>query len=394
VVSLAVLTDRWPAIPRDVACGLVALAIGLAAVWLSVVGYGGRLSTLVRMVRTDPIARVVAADPDFVYVGSHNDGIYFLAIAVDPLATGQPHQLIDFAAYRYGHPAYGWAAGVLSLFGARLVPLALVLISLGSLFAAGLFASRVSEMLGWSAWGGLVIGFNPGLLFAVVNDTSEAFGAALLAATLWAWLSERRAVLTLLLIPLCFAKEPLLLVPVGLALWEAVASIRRGSHAVSARRLAALVPGPALYIFWVAYVHGRLGIWPFAEGNTLDLPVPLAGWIGSMRTAADMATQGFPQMQVGESSLPIQLVSLAAVALGMIRAVRLRSPIDAIYLPIAILMCFLSWYQVLYPKDLIRTLAFTFILLPAVLPNARWPARESPRDVPRAEGEGVSDDGP
>jgi hypothetical protein len=241
--------------------------------------------------------------------------------------------------------------------------------------------------MGWSAWGGLVIGFNPGLMFAAANDTSEAFGGALLVVTLWAWLTERRLLMTLLLIPLCFAKEPLLLVPVGLAIWEAVVMIRGAPRAMSARRVLGLLPGPALYALWVLFVHGRFGIWPFAEGNTLDLPVPLAGWVGSMLTAADLATQGFSQMQVGEASLPIELAALAAVILGMVRAIRFRSPIDAVYLPIAILMCFLSWYQVLYPKDLIRTLAFVFILLPAVLPNASWPARERPLDAAEAGGD-------
>jgi hypothetical protein len=198
--------------------------------------------------------------------------------------------------------------------------------------------------------------------------------------------------MTLLLIPLCFAKEPLLLVPVGLALWEAVAAIRGGSRATFIRRLLGLVPGPAFYALWAVYVHGQFGVWPFAEG-TLALPVPFAGWVGTMLIAADMATRGFFEMQIGEGTLPIQVVLLAAIILGLIRATRFRSPIDAVYLPIAALMCFLTWYQLLYPKELIRNLAFAFVLLPAVLPNPRWPVRESPLGTAQAGNDGTSIEG-
>jgi hypothetical protein len=114
----------WAGIPIDVLCGVVALALGLLVVYTSIVDRGGRLSLLVHMTSASAIAQIARADPNFQLVGSHYDGVYFYAIALDPLANGRAHTLIDAGTNRYGHPAYGWAAGLLSLFGVRLLPLA------------------------------------------------------------------------------------------------------------------------------------------------------------------------------------------------------------------------------------------------------------------------------
>jgi hypothetical protein len=101
---------------------VAALALGLLVVYTSIVDRGGRLSLLVHMTKGSAIAQIAAADPSFAYVGSHYDGVYFYAMALDPLANGWAHMLIDAGANRYGHPAYGWVAGLLSLFGVRLLP--------------------------------------------------------------------------------------------------------------------------------------------------------------------------------------------------------------------------------------------------------------------------------
>ena len=353
---------------RAVGSGLAAFLVGTLAVWLSVAPFDGRLSAIVRMSQGDPIAQVAGtADPGWVWVGSHYDGIYFYAIALDPVATGQAHSLIDQAAYRYGHPGYGWIAGALALFDPRQLPLMLLVISLASFFVAGFAAGRVAELLGYSGWLGLVVALNPGLVFAVVNDTSEAFGAALLLATLWAWLSGRYRLAGFLIIGLCFAKEPLLLVPLGLAIWEAITLLRGADRRTWFGRTAVLVPGPALYAVWVLWLHSVFGVWSFAEGVALSLPVPFVGWIETFRMSASMAAGGFDAMQIGEGTLPIQVVSLVLIVLGLFRAARLRSPIDMAYLLVGLLTCYLTWWQVLYPKDLIRSLAFIWVLLPFVL---------------------------
>ena len=374
----------WAGIPIDVLCGVVALALGLLVVYTSIVDRGGRLSLLVHMTSGSAIAQIARTDPGFRFVGSHYDGVYFYAIALDPLANGRAHTLIDAGANRYGHPAYGWAAGLLSLFGVRLLPLALVWISLAAMFVAAVAASRISSLFGWSPWGGLVIALNPGLLFAVGNDTSEAFGAALLVTSLWAWLTGRYRLAAVLVVGCCFAKEHLLLVPLGLALWEGVSLLRawpttphRDLLTLHGRRFLLLAIGPALYVLWLVYVHGQFGQWSFLDGDAwgsvLAFPVPFVGWLDALRMAGRVAVRDYGGYQIGAASIVLQVAAISAIVIGLIRATRMRTPVDGVYLFLGALMCFLTWRQAFYPKDMIRGLALAFVLLPAVLPMPRWP---------------------
>jgi hypothetical protein len=377
-----------PRVDPALACGVIALALGCLAVWVSVAPFGGRLSAIVRMAREDPISEYTLSDPGWVYGGAHYDGIYFFAMAIDPLALGRPHTLIDLGANRYGKPAYAWAAGALARFDPRAVPLTLVVVSLASLYVAALAASKVAAHLGLSPWLGLAIPLNPGLIFAVANDTSEAFGAALLCSTVWAWLSGRLAVAAALVVALCFAKEHLLLVPAGLLLWEAVRVLRAGPvgrRAVRAffERARWLLPGPLLYAAWLVYVHSRFGTWSFSEGDNLHLPIPLAGWYESLTMAAGAAPGDLLLMQIATASVALQVAALAATLVGFAWAVRLRTPVAAIFVLVAILTCYLRWNQILFPKDLVRGVAFAFVLLPWVF-GSRVP---SPDEV------GVSADG-
>jgi hypothetical protein len=317
-------------VPADVSCGVAALALGALAVWISIAGHGGRLSTMVRMAESDPIAVVVRGDPDWEYVIAHYDGIYFFAIALDPLATREPHTLIDLGANRYGHPAYGWAAGLVGLFYPPWLPLSLVIVGLGSFVAAAIAASRISSLLGWTPWGGLAIAVNPGLIFAVATDTSEAFGAALLCLALWLWLRGRYRSAAIPLVVACFAKEHLLLVPLGLALWESARWVRdRGRGQQSLRdalgRMAFLIPGPLLWIAWTVYLQRVFGEWSFEIGDNLALPFPFVGWFDLFQKAAILASRDFNSSQVGLSSLALGIAALAVIVIAITRAIRFRS---------------------------------------------------------------------
>ncbi len=338
------------------------------------------------MASTDPIARLVTSlDPGWVWARAHYDGIYFYAIARDPLGLGSAHALIDAAAYRYGHPGYGWLAGVLAGFDPRWLPLTLVLASLASCFAGGLGAARIGQPLGSSGMSGLLVAMNPGIVFATANDTSEAVGSALLVLTLWAWLARRYRLAGLLCVPLCFVKEPLILVPCALIAWESMRLLRGGTRDAWLRRVVVLVPGPALYLVWVLWIHAVTGAWSFQGQGLLTLPLPFLGWFRTLRLAATLSVDSFSSMQVGEAALPLGLVALATIVLGLGRAARLRQPVDVAFLFVALLACFLAWRQLLYPKDLIRSLTFVWVLLPPVLvARMRLSGREDarPRDSP------------
>jgi hypothetical protein len=363
----------------DIACALLAVTVALAAVLATISTHDGRLSVLVHMADNEPLATVAASDSDFAFVdqGAHYDGVYFYAIALDPIANGTAHDLIDRAAYRYGHPAYGWFARLVSLGRVELLPLALVALGLFGMFAAAALFSRLWTGLGLSPWGGLTVAFNPGLIYAVTVDASEPIGAALLGASLLAWMRNRIQTAGALMVVLCFVKEQLILVPVGLLVWETL-RVRTGTTtpAVYRGRAAILLAGPLIYGVWYAQLHSLFGLWPFEQGQDI-LSFPLVGWLDSLKRASALATTQGDAAQIGQTAVPLLVLALAAVLLGVGRAVRMRSFLDPVYLIVAALVLCLGWLALMYPKDLIRALSFLGLLLPAVVADPRPSARQA-----------------
>src|SRR6478735_9776866 len=117
---------RRPLTAATVAILCAVIAIGAAALTI-VAAQGGapKPSALVKLSTADrlaPDARLT--DPSFVLVKpeAHYDGVYYYAIARDPLLGGDANTKIDQAAYRYGHPMVGWMARVVSLGTDRWIP--------------------------------------------------------------------------------------------------------------------------------------------------------------------------------------------------------------------------------------------------------------------------------
>jgi hypothetical protein len=322
----------------------------------------------------EPLAALARqTDQSFAFVDpqAHYDGVYFYAIARDPFARGDEHTKIDRAAYRYGHPAYGWLAWVVSAGSARRVPAGLLIVSLVGVASAGFAGSRLSTRLGWTPWGGLVVGLTPGIVFAVTADTSEPVALALTLWGLLAWLGDRRAWAGLALAAGCFVKEPLLFVPAGLLVWEVVRWARGTRTREVVSRVAPLLAGPALYAGWYVYLRGTFGEWPFKQEAGDYFAFPLSGWIDSMRRAASLAAQSFDRMQVGNAAVALIAVVAAMLLIGLVRAARWKTPLDPVFILMALLVLSLNWLGVLYPKDLIRETAVPMALLPAVVAGAR-----------------------
>ena len=359
-----------------IVCALVAVGVSIAAV-VPAVEAGGGVDALVRLPEEEPLGRSVAEeDPDFHFVAgpARYDGLYFYAVALDPFAAGREHKLIDAPAYRYGHAGYGWAAGVLTLGEADLIPWALLLFSLVGMALAAGAAGLLAGELKLSPWLGLTVAVNPGLIYAVTSDTSEAFAAGLLGASLVAWLRGRRALGGILLIALCLTKEPFVMVPLGLGAWELASFVRARRRGGSpgpdmGRRSAWLAAGPILLTVWFVYLRARLDVWPFAEGPD-NLELPLRGWIETLGLAADMSLDPAGH-QLGAAALPLLIVVAAALLIGAGRALRLRSPIDPVFLGLALVIASLSWLALLFPKDMLRNVAASLYLLPFVLAPTR-----------------------
>ncbi|MFN2525000.1 MAG: AZOBR_p60025 family cell surface glycopolymer formation protein [Actinomycetota bacterium] len=367
-------------------CGGVAFLVCLLAVLVTISVRHYRVTALIRMSPSEPMSQLAKeADSGFAFVhpDGHYDGVYFYANALDPFATGAAHELIDQPSYRYGHVGYGWVAWLASLGGrASLVPVALLLIGLLSMAGAAYYGSVLAEELGWSPWGGLLVAFNPGLIYAVTVDTAEPLGTLLLLGTLLAWIRGRRWLAAVLIVGLCFVKEPLVLVPIGLGLWELVMWARREKEAFGALvlRVAPLALGPILYVGWNLYLKATFGEFPFQQGQG-NLAKPLFGWLDTLQMAASMGMETFDRMQLGTAAVPLITAAFVALVLGVYRSLAFKSPVDAVFLVTGLLMLSLGWLALLYPKELIRNLAFTFVLLPAVLLRPRFEPWKVPEDV-------------
>lgn len=351
------------------ACAAVAVLAALAACFASQDGAFSP-SALVKMSRAEPIAGIArAADPNFSFVNpqEHYDGVYYYAMARDPLLRGPEHRLIDQAAYRYGHPMYGWLAGVVSLGQGRLVPWGLLLVTLLSAAVSGFAVSRLAVWFDRTPWGGLLVAMSPGLLYAATVSTTEWLGVALMAMVFLFWLRERIAVSGVLLILLCLTKEQYIAVPAGLVLWELAQwrRTRRLPHRVRVRVIA-LVAGPAALSAWYMFVLASLGEFPatYQPGN---LAAPLRGWFEAFARAHVLSGGSFDQSEIGAITAPI-LIAVATVLLAAgVGALRLRTPLDGALLGMVVITSVMGWLTLTYPHELLRNPSVALLLATGVL---------------------------
>jgi hypothetical protein len=324
---------------------------------------------------TFPLARLAVRDqPTFRlrHGSGFYDGAFFYAIARDPLATGPAHRLLNEASYYWGHPAYGWFSWLASAGGRPgAVPDALLAVGLLSMVVAGAAASLLAAALGWSPWGGLVVALNPGLVFAASSDTSETLGAALLLWALAAHVRGRRGWSVGLFAALCLVKEPFVLVPLAIAVWELWRTRRPPVIG------GAVVPAA----FWWLYLRLHLGAFPFGHGSE-RLTAPFVGWTRGLVGAASQSwNAGVDTAQLGQAAVPLIIAVALAILVGSVYAARLGSVVAPAFLALVALYACITPNGVQYPKDMIRELAPVLTLLPFVVAGRleRPSARKYPR---------------
>ncbi len=386
-----------PNVAVGLVCAMVTLLVGSLAVRVAM-GAEGNVTRLVRMSETEPMAELAReTDPGFAFVPpeGHYDGVYFYTVARDPLATGEERSRIDAAAYRYGHPGYGWMAAALTWGHDRWIPHALLFLGLIGMGGAAFCTALIASHLGRTPWAGLLIAANPGIVYALISLTSETMSVALLALGLLLWIRRRTWIAVVVLTALAFVKEPFVLVPAGIAAWTLVKSPEG-----PAARVRAALPMAVPFIAlggWFVYLRGRFSVWSFTAGPE-NLTWPLQGWAESLRTAADMTFGGFEAMQLGSTSLPLLLGVGLALGAGTAAALRLRSVFDMVLLfQVALIAC-VSWLVLLYPKDMLRNVAIPLALLPAVFAGParskdEVPADEQDGEYPKTRGEDRRDEG-
>jgi hypothetical protein len=349
-------------------CAAAAVVVAGAAALFTIGFADWEPSILVRVSESEPMAEVARFhDPDFALVPGegHFDGVYFYAIALDPFARNNDiHTRIDRYQYRYGHPGFGWLSRMFSLGGIRTLPLSMLVVALAGMGLAGWAVSRIAVDLGRSAWWGMTIAINPGLVLSVTLLTSEPVGVGLAAAGVLAWFRRRAVLGAALMAAACLVKEPFAAVPIGLGAWEIVQMVRHRGEPGVGYRVALLMTSLVPLAWWYLYLRFHLGVFPFREAPDL-VGTPLAGWYESLRRAVDLSRTG--GSQIGVVAVTAIVIGAAVILTGVARAVRLRSPFDLMFLVLVVPAFFYSWLLLLYPKDLIRELVILSVLLPAVV---------------------------
>lgn len=356
--------------PRAIAlvCGGLAAFVALFTQWASRRPHF-HPSLLLNVADTDQIAPLIRdTDPSFQFVSAsdHYDGIYFYAMARDPFALGPAHDLIDMAAYRYGHPLYSWVAGILSFGQVGLLPWVFWFLSLASMAAAAIMVSLLVHRLGGSAWWGLVVAASPGMLFSASTALTEPAQVALVCAVVLVWLREKPNPWLLggLLVATCLTKEQLVLVPIALLVDLAI-KVAKG-QAVGWGRLGALAAGPLALGVWLVYVRGQFTAeqLKYDAGN---VGMPFLGWFETFDMAGGMRSAGFFESQIGSTATPgliaTGVVMAAAAVVGLLR----RDALGWVVVLQAGLVACLGWRTTLYPHEMFRIPAVALVLAMALL---------------------------
>jgi hypothetical protein len=351
--------------PAPAAYGVLAIAVAFLALLPALRPAGWSLTILPRVGAGTQMAQVARErDPGFRLVpAGPYDGQFYWGIAVDPIATGDAHQAFDEASYRYGHPLLGWLGWVLSAGQARAAPAALLAVGLASLFAGAFLASVLGRARGSSGWEGLFVALNPGLVYSGVHFLTEPLSAALLLGGLLAYVRG-----TLWLSALCFAllvlsKEQFALVPVAIAAWEILRARSRIRNAV--QFAACLVPA----VLWWTYARAQLGDWFTSGGSAIT--TPFAGWkrslfdVGTASYSADSGRATF-----SEADLVVLATLVVLLALGALLALRLRGPVDLIYVLLAVVVVCLGPNAVTLLRDALRNTSVLLTLAPFVIAGA------------------------
>ncbi|HEY8703355.1 MAG TPA: hypothetical protein VIL98_01285 [Gaiellaceae bacterium] len=345
-----------------VACGTLAVCAAVAALIPALRPAGWSLTVLPRVAASTGMGEAARArDPGFRTVSTGDyDGQFYWGIAVDPIATGDVHQAFDTASYRYGHPLLGWLGWLLSAGQARAVPAALLGVGLASLLLAALAGSLLERTLGGRGWAGLFVALNPGLLYAAVHDLAEPLSAALLLGGFLAYARDRRVLAAVCFGFLVLSKEQFVLVPLGIAAWELLR--RRGRPLDSAVFVGCLLPAGG----WWIYARLQLGAW-FTSGDNA-LGIPLSGWKRALvdagiQTYSSNATQNVS----AEATLVVLVALLSLLAFAGLLALRLRGPIDAVYLLLAIVAVCLVPTATVLQRDALRNVAVLLAVVPFVI---------------------------
>jgi hypothetical protein len=253
----------------DAALPLAVVAIGYALiVFVTLRAFDYNPSGPIRIGDLLPAERFWTPDLH-VEPGVGYDGQWFFYIAHDPLLrASDPESFLDLPAYRYARILYPLLAWMLALGQPAALPWSLLAVNLLAVLGGAVACSDLLRQLGGSRWLVLAYAFSPPILIGVTAMLAEPTSFALVAAGLALALRSRHRTAGVVLALAVLAREPSLLVPLGLGLY----ALGRWDW----KRGAAYVLPLALPIGWHVWIWARLGALPSAQSPT-NFGVPFGG---------------------------------------------------------------------------------------------------------------------
>lgn len=263
-----------------------------------------------------------------------HDGQHFAALALDPLALGDPDvDHIAYRAMRVGMPLLAWPVSWLGP-TAALGIVQVVAVAIGVHACSNLAARR-----GLTRWLGLSFAVLPGVLVSSRTLVADAVAAAFMLAAADRWERQVRAWPWATMAVL--SKETMLLAVVGWALFNW-------------RRLIAPI---TIFVVWLGTLVMRFG-WT-SPSDTIEV-VPFVGWVDTLA--------GWSEFAVWEEAVG----GLGLLALGVVVAVtaaRRRTPLSISALTALSVFPFLGVGALQYAVH-----SYRMAIYPLAIAILEWPA--------------------
>ena len=370
--------------------GLASALVGFLAMWSSR-GSDFRASALLGISDSEPLAGYVRTiDPGFAFVtaNEHYDGVYFYTMALDPFVQGMAHDLITMPAYRYGHPLYGWLAGALSFGHATWLPSIFMVLTLASMFFAGLLVATLVFRHGGSPWWGLAVAASPGLLYSASGVLTEPLQVALTCGALLLWRNRRSnpVVLGVVLISLCLTKEQLVLVPAALGLDLMIRTVRE--RRLDWGRATAVAVGPLVLGVWLWWMRGQFTPEQlhYDDGN---IGMPVVGWLETFKLAVSLRRSADPYAsQIGTTATSGLLATAVVLVIASVVALRRRDAFGYTVVLMSLLVSCLQWRTMPYPHEMFRIPSVALLLAVALVGS-----HLGRRDATHTVAESTNEDG-
>jgi hypothetical protein len=198
---------------------------------------------------------VYSRQADLPHVPSKGyDGQFYYRFALDPFNWHKTAYgiTIDYN-YRYTRIGYPLVAWVVSLGHHGWVPAALVIVNLACVAAMGVLGGMFARDSGRHALWGLLFVAYYGLVISVGRDTAEPLADACMLAGMLAYRRSRYLLAAVLIAYAVITNEPILALPIGIALTRLYAMYRRRARP-GKPDLAWVLP-PAAYVVLQAIEH-------------------------------------------------------------------------------------------------------------------------------------------